>query len=833
MKRTIFVLFVVLMGITGLYTLTRSSAVHAAQTGSYNPITPTRLYDSRRDGNQKPLAGDKIRTIHVLGGSGIPHAGVSAVMLTIHAIPNGDRGTLKIYSSDGVRPSNGMIFFTAQRPASNEVLVPVGPDGSIKIYTSARVDVAIDAQGWVGIDASPTAGKLTSMDAFSVLDTTSKLGGHPRMVAKSDSVKVKVAGVGAVPATATAVVLNIAALNPAASGDMYVAPVGSAKSLSLLNITRGINSANQVIVPVGTDGQITLSSNVSRTDMVVAIEGYYSAGSDTVVTTVPALNTVKNGGSLRKDITKRLHIAGQYGVPADATGVMVHIAAIAAGADGQIRVMPYGSVPADYDAGRVNLQKAQSIMFLANSESSNSVVLPLGPDGSIGLTSTAGNVDVVVDVIGWTTTPAYQVAAPARVAVGCTVPKSTAPDSVQAARILNNTNKYAMNTWWSGAGASLLTDPLTQASARASADPVRRLSMEAFGLATSLSTCAYDASVTGVSSDVAMQRTVQLISYVASHHVSNKVDGWGGGWQGSLWTAYAGRAAWLVWGSLSPATQAQVSNMVRFEANDAAGKNIPYLRDTAGNYLRSAGDTGAETAAWYALPIQLATVMFPNDPQWPVWKYTYVQYALAAWARPSDTANQTMVNGQPISQWIDGSNVETNGIVYNHQRIAPDYMSNMYQTMDDIWVQALAGKPAPLADISLIAPVYDAYTSVLFSGKTIYTPNSAAIFYPQGSDWGTGQELPYALVDLQAATYGATGNKTLATQYQQLHAQAEATMQARFTNGQTYLSDSEYTYVGREEHTAQLAAQMYLTVYVRDNNLASFTDNDYSLRSNN
>jgi hypothetical protein len=38
-----------------------------------------------------------------------------------------------------------------------------------------------------------------------------------------------------------------------------------------------------------------------------------------------------------------------------------------------------------------------------------------------------------------------------------------------------------------------------------------------------------------------------------------------------------------------------------------------------------------------------------------------------------------------------------------------------------------------------------------------------------------------------------------------------------------------YNYVGREEHVAQLAAQLYLTMYVRDHSLASFTDASYWL----
>jgi hypothetical protein len=44
-------------------------------------------------------------------------------------------------------------------------------------------------------------------------------------------------------------------------------------------------------------------------------------------------------------------------------------------------------------------------------------------------------------------------------------------------------------------------------------------------------------------------------------------------------------------------------------------------------------------------------------------------------------------------------------------------------------------------------------------------------------------------------------------------------MQNTHADGHTYDSNTQYSYVGREEHTAQLAAQLYLTLYERDHSL--------------
>jgi hypothetical protein len=248
------------------------------------------------------------------------------------------------------------------------------------------------------------------------------------------------------------------------------------------------------------------------------------------------------------------------------------------------------------------------------------------------------------------------------------------------------------------------------------------------------------------------------------------------------------------------------------------------------------GDTGSDGDSWIQLPDQLAVVMMPGNSHVPLWQNTVVRDSLVAWSRPSDDTNATVVNGASVASWINGkgSNILSTGDLFNHHRYAPDYMSLIYQNMQDILVSALAGQPAPQAVTTLIAPVYAAYTSVNYAappnltpGGSVYRPGSATIYYPQGCDWGTGQEIPYALVDAESAAFGV-GTSTSAT-YEDLHANAELAMQKLHADGHTYDTDAQYKYVGREEHTAQQAAQLYLTKFIRDHALATFTPNSYWL----
>jgi hypothetical protein len=233
--------------------------------------------------------------------------------------------------------------------------------------------------------------------------------------------------------------------------------------------------------------------------------------------------------------------------------------------------------------------------------------------------------------------------------------------------------------------------------------------------------------------------------------------------------------------------------------------------------------------------------MMPDNPHVPLWQNAVVREGLIAWSRPSDDTNAAVVNGQSVASWIGdgGSNVLANGSLYNHNRIAPDYSTLIYQNMQDVLVSALAGQSAPQAVTTLVGPVYASYSTTKFAspkfdspGGTVYKAGQENVYWPMGCDWGTRQYLPFALVDAETAAFGAVNPSTYnnAT-YENLHASGELALQALNSDGSSYNSKTNptYNYVGHEEHVAQLSAQLYLTMFVRDHGLVSFTDANYAL----
>jgi hypothetical protein len=247
---------------------------------------------------------------------------------------------------------------------------------------------------------------------------------------------------------------------------------------------------------------------------------------------------------------------------------------------------------------------------------------------------------------------------------------------------------------------------------------------------------------------------------------------------------------------------------VEFEAACTVRRRIHYLRDAAGVIVPgSAGDSGAEEVAWAGTVLQVACVMMPAHRLRDLWYTEMQRFALAAWARPQDVAG--------LADWITGSNVEPNGQVINHGRIAPDYATCTAWNLDALPLFALADLEAPGTQAQLLGPVYTALNA-------LYTPGTATVIYPSPpvADWGTGQMLPFALADAQALVHGFDETGTAAA-YLALHLDAQLAMQARHADGHTYAGPVEYTYEGGEEQIGLLAAQLRWTLHLRDQGLLS------------
>ena len=120
-----------------------------------------------------------------------------------------------------------------------------------------------------------------------------------------------------------------------------------------------------------------------------------------ILDTRPTGVKIPAGGSVN------LHIAGHFGVPADAVSVALNVTATQADANGFLTVYPNGEL----------LPVASNVNYTAGADVPNLVVAKLGTDGSINIFSEQST-HVIVDLFGWFGTNAangFLAAVPTRV----------------------------------------------------------------------------------------------------------------------------------------------------------------------------------------------------------------------------------------------------------------------------------------------------------------------------------------------------------------------------------------------------------------------------------
>ena len=793
--------------------------------GVFVPGFTSRLYDSRRTGSAL-LSGQAV-TLVLAGTSAVPVGAAGAVALTATLTGASSSTYLSIYPTGQPRPGTSVVNVQRGETRTGHLMVPLGAGGAVTVMVvGSSAHVQVDVNGWYTRGTVPVPGALQPVVPVRLLDTRRDDSRGRLPLANGETVRTFVLGRGGLPDSGVSTVaVTLTVPFPAHPAHLLAwSGTGLAPLASALNAAPGTIVSNLAVVPVADDGTIAVESFGGPAPLVVDLVGWAGAGSGpgalTAVNPARLLDT-RSGAAWANGATTAMGVLGRSGVPAEGvSAVVLNLTTTGSTAAGSLTVHAI-DVPAP---------AAPAVTYAAGGVRATLTTVPVGRDGRIELRNDGGPTHVVIDVQGYYAAEQVPASTPltAPDAASFAGGSPTSADGQEAARVLLAADSYALRVWWPRVAPDLLRQ---LGGSSSSADPQRRLAMVALGLATALRTGVYDASATGVSEQQARAIAVTLVDAVAATHLSNRVGGWGTVGQGALWSSLAGRAGWLLWGDLPAATRARVSRMVELEADTAMAVRPSYLRDATGTVVRS-GNTAAEEDSWVSLPLQLATATMRVHPHWASWRHAEVQLLLASWARPQDVDDPTVVNGHPVSDWVDGSNVEPDGTVINHNRVAPDYSTNIYQNVDAVLVDALAGTATPAAALRGLGPVRAALSSVDFDpalylapGGPIYQDGPTPVYYPQGCDWGTGQALPFALVDAESSAFGF-GTATSDAD-EDRHLAAQLALQARATDGRTFATDAEYRYAGREEHTAQLASQLLLTVVVRDRHLAHFTDADY------
>ena len=338
-------------------------------------------------------------------------------------------------------------LLTATAPAEDGIAESPSwsPDSASLLYTALTGGEEGDVALWAVDSDGGRAGRLLPRDPDTVTLAGSIQGPAPSAVAgrspaaftavvpqrlldtREDgsvrvgpgvTVDVPVVGVetsrGAVPADATAVVLNVTVTGGTASTDVRAYPAGAPVPLvSNLNAARSTTVPNLVTVPLGEGGAVTLRNNSGSVHLIADLAGWYApqagdgfapVGPARLLDTRDGSQPLGPGGVRDLQVTGELQKTdgGTVTVPADASAVVLNVTGTggtAAATDVRAYPRPLGAaVP---QSSNLNLSRGQTAAGL--------VVVAVGEGGQVRLRNNAGQLHLLADVVGY-----YAPSAPGR-----------------------------------------------------------------------------------------------------------------------------------------------------------------------------------------------------------------------------------------------------------------------------------------------------------------------------------------------------------------------------------------------------------------------------------
>lgn len=293
----------------------------------------------------------------------------------------------------------------------------VAPDFTVVSDTEIQVSSpTVNSSGSVPVTVTNSAGTSSASVLFTYTGTAAFTSETPTRIYDSRNTSplvpgsprtIQVSGLANVPSNATAVAVNVTAIQPTGVGNLRVYPAGdSTPNVSTVNYIPGQTVANYDIVGLS-GGQMTLQTFGSTVNVAVDVTGYFVGTSAYTALPTPqrVLDTRPGSGLNQADLGPLMpgtaypvQVTGLDGIPSSATSVAINVTAILPNTVGNLRVFPAGGTAPN--ASTVNYNPNNTV---ANFD----IVKPV--NGFIDVQTFNSDVNVAVDVVGYSTSLTTQV----------------------------------------------------------------------------------------------------------------------------------------------------------------------------------------------------------------------------------------------------------------------------------------------------------------------------------------------------------------------------------------------------------------------------------------
>ncbi len=365
--------------------------------GRYNALdNPARLLDTRYGpGPIGHVAANAVVELQVAGAAGVP-ADASGVLLNTTVTRTAGAGFVTVWGCGSPRPTVSNLNYAVDDEVANLVATKIGVGGKVCLSPGvAGADLVVDVSGYIA-----NTGSLYNPiepSRFADTRTTGKVGAETTFA-------LTVAGIGAVPPSATAVVLNATVTNPDGFGFVTVWPCGLPRPLaSNVNYAPGENVPNLVAVRVGA-GQVCFSGN-RTTDLAIDVMGWFGATGGAYEPVFPTRVVDSRDGTgpgfdvgpLDPGEVRSLRVTdpggsapGLGGTPPTATGVILNVTAVAPRGAGYLSLWPCGGTP----------PYVSNVNYVTQQTVPNLVAVKLNAQGRVCYSSFA-NSHAVIDLVGF------------------------------------------------------------------------------------------------------------------------------------------------------------------------------------------------------------------------------------------------------------------------------------------------------------------------------------------------------------------------------------------------------------------------------------------------
>jgi outer membrane protein assembly factor BamB len=306
----------------------------ATGTGTYHPLTPTRILDTRvGTGLAGPFSSHLARTFQVTGGtSGVP-GNATAVTGNLTVTDQTSLGYLYLGPIANDNPTSSTLNFPVADDRANGVTVALG-GGTLSVtfvapHPGPTTDAIFDVTGYFTPDM--TGATYHALTPARILDSrtgTGLAGTFSSHVARTFAV----VGQGGVPGNATAVTGNLTVTGQTSLGYLYLGPVANDNpTSSTLNFPLADDRANGVTVALG-GGTLSVTFVAPHpgptTYAIFDVTGYFTP--DATGATYHPLTPARIldsrfgtglAGTFSSHVARTFAVVGQGGVPAGAIAV--------------------------------------------------------------------------------------------------------------------------------------------------------------------------------------------------------------------------------------------------------------------------------------------------------------------------------------------------------------------------------------------------------------------------------------------------------------------------------------------------------------------------------